>query len=128
MSIVDISRELLVQEIREVAPMLILVASHFILSVAAYCVARICMAKKYCKKNMPEQAQRHVDYLAVKLRETEIERDAERIQRQALERRLRGLFALMNLPLSVDLIKNKTEQLFEGTRTIENLKKFKVVK
>lgn len=99
----SISREVFASELRTVAPTLAVALVLVVCALVSYCVARVQMARKYSKKNMPEQAQKLIRQLALKLRAVEAERDSNKATRAALERRLRSLSLLLNLPLSLDL-------------------------
>ena len=117
MSIIDMSRELLAQEVRELAPIVLIAVVLIFFMFIGYVVARVQMARKYSKKNMPEQAKKHVNYLALKLRVIELERDKLQSENEKMTARLRGIRALV-LPqtfvtkeIEDDKVKNSTKKL-----------------
>jgi len=90
------SRELLAQEAREIAPILLVAATLVVCLFVGYCIGRAQMARKYSKKNMPEIGRKQLNYLALKLRTTESDRDKLTEENKTLVSRLRGVASLAN--------------------------------
>lgn len=126
MNLINMSRELLAQEVRELAPVVLVGATLVFFMLVGYFMARIQMANKYSKKNMPVQAKKHVNYLALKLRVTEVARDKLELENESLNARLRGIASLVlpqnyvtkeleddavGNPTVVKLVKNSTKKL-----------------
>jgi len=104
MTIVNMSRELLAQEVREVAPIVLIGVVLMLFMFFGYIVARIQMARKYSKKNMPEHVKKHVNYLAFKLRVTEVERAKLQIENEPIVASLHGI-ELLELPFKAFVTK-----------------------
>jgi len=108
------SRELLAQEAREIAPILLVAATLVVCLFVGYCIGRAQMAKKYSKKNMPEIGRKQLNYLALKLRTVESDRDKLAEENKTLVGRLRGVASLANFsggPFGGDRWKLTEEQV-----------------
>ena len=135
MNLINMSRELLAQEIRDLAPVVFIGAVLVLFMFFGYVAARIQMAKKYSKKNMPEHIKKHVNYLAFKLRITEVERAKLQTENEGMAARLRGITALalpfkpfVTKEIEDDAIANKTAVKLVHNRVKNTTKKLKLVR
>jgi len=135
MNLINMSRELLAQEVRELAPVVFIGVVLVLFMFFGYIAARIQMAKKYSKKNMPEHVKKHVNYLAFKLRVTEVERSKLQSENEGMAARLRGITALalpfkpfVTKEIEDDALGNKATVKIVHNKVKDSTKKLKLVK
>ena len=120
---------------RELAPVVLIGVTLVFFMLVGYVVARIQMARKYSKKNMPEHVKKHVNYLAFKLRVTEVERAKLQTENEEMAARLRGITALA-LPFKPFVTKEIEDDALGNEATVKvvqnkmknSTKKLKLVK
>lgn len=99
---VELSRQVFVQELRGMVPVIFATAVLVVLLCAAYAAGRIYGARHYSRKNMPARAKEKIDELALRLHETETEAERLAAENALLWRRVNGLAAQANRPLDIE--------------------------
>ena len=105
MDLIELSRQVFAQELKHIIPILIISALAFVLCLIAFFIGFFVASKKFSKSNMPALVKSHINYLALKLRDTTVERDRLLEQSNCFKVRLKNIAALVALDFGLNEVK-----------------------